>query len=341
MRTQHVLFLGLAVLLLGGCGSNQPIPTAKIAQFSLVDGGSHPREIVAGPDGNLWFTEYVFNRIGRITPNGAITEFPLLLNENDSYEAAHQPYGIVAGPDGNIWFTEGLGGNAIGRISPAGVITEFPLATPFSFPRGITVGPDGNLWFAEETNNVIGRITTAGVITEFPAQGNPLEITTGANGNLWFTEKNANQIGRMTPQGVLTQFPIPTANSTAMGIVAGPDGNVWFTENDGNRIGRITPQGKITEFTLPHADSWPRGITKGPMARSGSPSRVPPASGASLPRERSPRLLSRKSTAIRLALPLAQTERSGLPSKDSIKLRASHHRRSKSLRLPLRRRSIT
>ena len=48
--------------------------------------------------------------IGRITPGGAITEFPLP-------SPGSGPAGIAAGPDDNLWFTEQLG-NKIGRITP-------------------------------------------------------------------------------------------------------------------------------------------------------------------------------------------------------------------------------
>jgi len=40
-------------------------------------GSSFPFGITVGPDGNLWFTELLVNRIGRITPTGTITKFPL------------------------------------------------------------------------------------------------------------------------------------------------------------------------------------------------------------------------------------------------------------------------
>jgi hypothetical protein len=33
---------------------------------------SAPWEITAGPDRNLWFTEVIGNRIGRITPSGVM-----------------------------------------------------------------------------------------------------------------------------------------------------------------------------------------------------------------------------------------------------------------------------
>ena len=42
--------------------------------------GSRPFGITTGPDGNLWFTEYGGDKIGRITPSGTITEFPAAIN---------------------------------------------------------------------------------------------------------------------------------------------------------------------------------------------------------------------------------------------------------------------
>src|SRR5579862_8306665 len=45
--------------------------------------------ITLGPDGNLWFTEYAGNRIGRITPSGVVTEF------SDGISAGAGPDGIA------------------------------------------------------------------------------------------------------------------------------------------------------------------------------------------------------------------------------------------------------
>ena len=57
--------------------------------------------IVAGPNGNMWFTEAGgLGEIGEINPTThAITEFP-------AATASSQPFGIAVGPDGNIWYTE-------------------------------------------------------------------------------------------------------------------------------------------------------------------------------------------------------------------------------------------
>src|SRR5262249_8437326 len=75
-----------------------PFPEQHVgADYSL--GG-----ITAGPDGNLWFTVSkglsgnTNAQIGRITPQGVFTEFPL--------PPQWQFIGRIArGPDGNLWFT--------------------------------------------------------------------------------------------------------------------------------------------------------------------------------------------------------------------------------------------
>ena len=60
-------------------------------------GISAPLAIVSGPDGNLWFTNYTNDSIGRITPAGVVSNF--------TGAGISFPRGIVAGPDGNLWFT--------------------------------------------------------------------------------------------------------------------------------------------------------------------------------------------------------------------------------------------
>src|SRR5215472_11317162 len=45
-----------------------PIPDTTVAR---------PEGITRGPDGNLWFTESIADRIGQITPVGVVTQFSL------------------------------------------------------------------------------------------------------------------------------------------------------------------------------------------------------------------------------------------------------------------------
>ncbi len=102
-------------------------PAAQVTEFPTPTANSRPYTIVPGPDGNLWFTESVGNKLGRITTSGVITEFPVPT-------ASSGPYGIAFDAVGNVWFTERFA-NQIGRFVPeTGQFTEFPIPTPFSQP---------------------------------------------------------------------------------------------------------------------------------------------------------------------------------------------------------------
>ncbi len=168
--SRRFVLLGLAGLVIVALASgiawfttHQAPPAGRITVFPVPTASNFPTEITAGPDGNLWFTEKGSQKnegkIGRITPTGSITEFPLPTSCGGSISGC-DPRSITAGPDGNLWFTEEFG-NQIGRISPDGTITEFPTTpTVIQTPEGITAGPDGNLWFTDLTGDNIGRITS-------------------------------------------------------------------------------------------------------------------------------------------------------------------------------------
>ena len=117
-----------------------------MGNFAVPTANSQPSGITAGPDGNLWFTEYGGHKIGRITIAGVITEYPA--------RSGSFLYQITAGPDGNLWFTD-IYLNRIGRITPSGSLLESQAKQPDRYPWGITSGPDGNIWFTENRANAI------------------------------------------------------------------------------------------------------------------------------------------------------------------------------------------
>ena len=105
--------------------------------------GTTPKDIVRGPDGNLWFTESGRNNIGRLSPNSfSVTgEFPTTTPNS-------APWSITVGQDGALWFTEN-GQDRIGRITTGGTVTEFASPVTGLALQGIGTAPDGSLWFCE------------------------------------------------------------------------------------------------------------------------------------------------------------------------------------------------
>ena len=236
-----------------------------ITEFPIPSGGS-PFDLTPGPDGNLWFTEAQGNRVGRITPQGVITEFTIPA-------AGSFPGGITAGPDGNLWVCAN-GTNRILRVTPAGVFTEFPIpnAFPSGGPSSITTGPDGALWFSETDGGVNGRIrrvTTSGQFTLFsgpnPSQS-PHQIVAGPDGNLWYSMPISGKVGRASLTGVITEFPLASPAADALALAPGPDGAVWIAEHlaTGNKLGRIAPDGSMAELSMPAIHSTVFGLVTGP-----------------------------------------------------------------------------
>lgn len=254
-----VAVVALVVLLAAGGQLAAADPVGQISEFQ----GSGGSAISSGPDGNLWFAET--GAIGRITPDGQLTEFSTGLTPGSVASD------ITSGPDGNLWFTDRGTTKAIGRITRDGQITEFSTGlSAGSLPWSITSGPDGNLWFVDRGKPAIGRITPAGDITEFstglPSGSNPLGITQGPDGNLWFTDPGTRAIGRITTDGQsITEFSAGLNPGSYPGSIRpGPDGNLWFTDVNNSAIGRITTLGMITEFSAAVPPNGVFSITPGP-----------------------------------------------------------------------------
>jgi streptogramin lyase len=264
-----------------------------------------PLGITSAPDGNLWFTESVDDRVSRMSTAGVVvgsTEITgaspglgelttgpdgnIWFVQTDTDEvgritpagvrlpdiplpgAANDPIDLAAGPDSHVWVAAA---ESIFRISAAGVVVnQFAIPGLDPFAESIAAGPDGAMYFTQPGDNEIGRITPSGGGAQAPLptpDSDPLAITAGPDGAMWFTESGVNRIGRVTVSGAITEFPIPTPDSGPEGIAPGPDGNLWFTETGANQIGRITPSGAITEFGGLAPDAEPSGITAGPDGR--------------------------------------------------------------------------
>jgi len=213
------------------------VPRNVIHKYPLPNPNSNPYYIATGSDKNVWFTELLNPRIGKITQSGVITEYAI--------PSGTSGIDIAAGASGTLWFSEQNG--SIGKINTTtGHITEFPVA-PGVANGGIAKGPDGNMWFTDSATNSIGKMTPTGTVSEYPLQSGaqPDDIAAGPDGNLWFVGQDINgrnEVGKITTAGVVTEYSGGQAEQEA--IAAGPDGNLYAGFDGG--IERVTTSGVIT-----------------------------------------------------------------------------------------------
>jgi len=101
--------------------------------------------ITVGSNGTLWFTESSGNLLGRITTNGAFTEYSGISQTG--------PTSIVLGPDNGVWFTDPTP-NRIGRFS--GVVAGVPRSNDPGQAATVAVGggtPFGNVGLYPQTGS--------------------------------------------------------------------------------------------------------------------------------------------------------------------------------------------
>jgi virginiamycin B lyase len=115
----------------------------------LPDKQGHPSRIVAGPDGDLWFSEEVGDRIGRLSPGGQIKEFTL--------PPGVSPTGLTVS-GGQVWFSSA---HKVGRVARDGQISEWRIAGAVEI-TDIAPDPPAGVWLADGGAGVLRRFSPGG-----------------------------------------------------------------------------------------------------------------------------------------------------------------------------------
>ncbi|HEY0280376.1 MAG TPA: hypothetical protein VGC32_19080 [Solirubrobacterales bacterium] len=172
----------------------------QVTEFPVAMGEADVGDFTVGPEGDAWFTLPYDGLIGRMTPDGALTEYAV--------GPKGRPQGVTVST-GAAWFTEEQAGR-VGRIDPSGAISFYPLGRGVH-PQDIVADPAGNLWFGENAHR----------------QRRP-------NGQITVVDR----IGQLDSAGQLRQINVPFGSGT-VSLLADPRGSIWFTTGDGE-IGSIS-----------------------------------------------------------------------------------------------------
>ena len=234
------------------------------------------RQIIPGPDGNLWFLSLSNDWIGRITPKGVFSNFPT------SHLAIPLWTTLERGPDGNLW-ANAFSPNGLWRLDPhTGALKAYNY-----FLDDLVVAHDGSVWFKEDLTNSVGHLDLrTGAIRRYPIAPEIGHlgcctggITEAANGEIWFATggnevEEAHQvirIVRLDPRvGTITSFPIPaTFLSTYQIMAPAIDGSIWLlcgastsTSNVHYPV-HVSPTGVVTIYRAPNGGDV-RNLTLAP-----------------------------------------------------------------------------
>ncbi len=232
-------------------------------------GSTH--EITTGPDGDLWITQMLQNRVVRLSLDGQFTFFPT--------GAGSLPHGIAFDAQGRLWVTF-QGYDQIAQMDLNGnIVATHTIPYPDASPHGLTVASDGDVWFTGREGNIVGYFDpTTDSFKIFPLpdpdpnpdpelNGNfPIYITEAPDGSMYFTDLLTSSVGRITPSGQLTFYQLPSKygppnNARPIAVVVQPDGVAIVTEEAGHAYATITPSGTVTEYPLTPSNAEAASLT--------------------------------------------------------------------------------
>jgi uncharacterized protein (TIGR03437 family) len=190
-----------------------------------------PTSVAVDGAGNIYFTDYLNNRVRMVAPNSAITTF--------------------AGSGSSGFFGDG---------GPA-------YAASLSFPQGIAVDSAGNVYIADTYNNRIRKVT-GGTITTVAGNGNygysgdggpatnaaladPFGVTVDSAGNIYIADTSNNRI-RKVSNGIITTIagggsvfgdggPATSAYlSSPQAVAVDAAGHILIADTLNNRIRKVS-----------------------------------------------------------------------------------------------------
>ncbi len=248
-----LVLLGTFVFAAGATAA--PAVTGK---FEIGTELNDNNKIVAGPDGNMWFT-LSGKKIGKITPAGIVQEFELTGIENT--------IGIAAGPEGRIWVVATGKAASFLPSNPTGTEQDFESALINAEPN-IVLGPEGLFWVA--SLNAVAKFSPAnfnGTITNVPVNGELAPKDIDVAGSLIAISDNfktpVTEKGRIvtfTSAGAQHDIEMP---GPSQGLAGSPTGQIAYSAAgaEPEQAGLITPPSTVSAFELV---GDPFGVAFGP-----------------------------------------------------------------------------
>jgi virginiamycin B lyase len=267
MGRRNQMILGGAIL--GATLASRGAPRATevselkvtIREWDVPTKGAHPHDPAVGPDGSLWFTEQMQNKIGSLDlKTGAFKEYKLKIEDSG-------PHGLVADRDGNIWFTGNFKGY-IGKLDPrTGTVTEFKIPDARAAdPHTAVFDSQGLLWFTLQVANMVGRLDprSGKIDLKNPPTVNshPYGIAINSKGVPIFCEFATNKIAKLDAKTMeITEYTLPQGARPRRIAIDASD-RVYFTDFSEGHLGRLElTSGVVKMWASPGgAQSAPYGI---------------------------------------------------------------------------------
>jgi virginiamycin B lyase len=232
-------------------------------EWTVPTPGSRPHDPLATPDGDLWWTGQMANKLGRLDPRtGRMKEYAIDVAQSG-------PHGLVDDKDGHIWFTANFQGY-IGELDPkTGKFKEYKIPDDsVKDPHTPKFDQDGILWFTAQSANVIGRLDPKTgqirIVRSPTPRSNPYGMVITSKGAPVFDEFGSNKIGQIDPKTMaIKEYVLPDPGSRPRRIAITSDDTIWYTDYALGYLGRLDlKSGQVKAWPSPGGGkSQPYAIT--------------------------------------------------------------------------------
>jgi len=232
-------------------------------EWAVPTAGSRPHDPLATPDGELWWTGQMANKLGRLDPKtGQMKEFTIDVAQSG-------PHGLVSDKAGHIWFTANFQGY-IGELDPkSGKFKEYKIPDEnVKDPHTPMFDQNGILWFTAQSANVLGRLDPKTgqirIVRSPTPRSNPYGMVITSKGVPVFDEFGANKIGEINPQTMaIKEYVLPDPGTRPRRIAITSDDLIWYSDYALGYLGQLDLKtGKVKSWPSPGGGkSQPYAIT--------------------------------------------------------------------------------
>ncbi|MFI5157347.1 MAG: hypothetical protein ACHQF4_00690 [Sphingobacteriales bacterium] len=248
-----------------------------------------PIGIAAGPDGNLYVTDFGNFKIRKVTLAGLVTTFagcdsgyvngPVKSSPSVPMAEFGRLDAIAIAKDGTI-FVYDYSAAKIRKISTGGIVSDYAGSTrgdadgtattaQFNDIEGIAIADDGTLYVACTSASKIKKITTTGIVTTIAGStvgyadgpaltaqfANPYGVAIASDGSIYVTDEGNHYIRKISTAGIVSTVAGVDRGISEEPSTSGP-GNValLFYPDDPvilNNILYFTESNEVSSLTLP------------------------------------------------------------------------------------------
>ncbi len=237
------------------------ITPSSLNSFAAVSTMSHAMDVVSmglsqginvikGPDGKLYISEYGGGKITRADLNGQ--------NKEDFATGLNQPIGMAFDSGGNLYVAQHAG-SKIEKITPSKVKSSVKEGT--GILTGLTIDSNDNLYAVEYGTGKILKMNLDGSgSTEFATglgSNTIIGMTIDSDDNIYVSDRSGGKIKKITQSATETEFI--TGLSTPTWVTLGVDG--YFYVSLGSRVIEKydTAGNKLNSFITPSTLGYPWG----------------------------------------------------------------------------------